>query len=645
MNHLFGAMAGCQLQQAIRAKCFHPAGTFVEFKKEEVAQSIPDRFEQMVASYPDRIAVQTRCHTLTYDSLNKAANRLARAVLEQHQDGEKPITLLLENDAPMIAAIIGVLKAGRTYIPLDPLLPFNRNSFIVKDSGADLVVTNSENSCLANTLFSNRKQLIIFDKLDSGLSAENPSLSLTPETPAYILYTSGSTGQPKGVVQSHRNVLHFVLRHTNSVHLSSHDRQTLLYSPNVNGAARDIFSALLNGASLFPLDIKKEGLVHLAEWLIRQEITIYCSVATVFRHFVGMLSEERKFPKLRLIKLGGEPVYKSDVEMYQKHFSPDCILCSGLGSTETGTTATEYFVDKNSQVIGSTLPIGYAAAEMEILLLDDKRMKVESDNVGEIAVKSHYLFSEYWRRPDLTEAAFLPGPKEEERVYLTGDLGRMRADGCLEHAGRKDFQMKVRGHRIEAAEIEMALRRIDTLKDAVVVARQDEAGDKQLVAYLVSAGKQISNITTIRNILAETLPDFMIPSLFVTLDALPVGPNGKVDRRALPAPDEARPDLARAFVAPRNPVEEALAEIWAEFLKLDTVGVHDNFFDLGGHSLLATQIVSKVLTTLQVELPVRSFFDVPTVAGLSKLLETIRWTRQGQQGSIESKDEREEGDL
>jgi acyl carrier protein len=166
-----------------------------------------------------------------------------------------------------------------------------------------------------------------------------------------------------------------------------------------------------------------------------------------------------------------------------------------------------------------------------------------------------------------------------------------------------------------------------------------------LVAYLVSAGKQISNITTIRNILAETLPDFMIPSLFVTLDALPVGPNGKVDRRALPAPDEARPDLARAFVAPRNPVEEALAEIWAEFLKLDTVGVHDNFFDLGGHSLLATQIVSKVLTTLQVELPVRSFFDVPTVAGLSKLLETIRWTRQGQQGSIESKDEREEGDL
>jgi amino acid adenylation domain-containing protein len=608
-------------QQAAQDHRVRPANLFVEFKKEEIEQSIPDRFEKQVREYPDRVAVETKKHEFTYAALNQMANHVARAILAQRGSGEEPISLLLENDAPMIAAILGVLKAGKIYVPLDPALPHARIAYILKDSQADLIVTDNKYLSFAGELAGDTFQLINIDKLDSGLSPENVGLPIPPDTPTWILYTSGSTGRPKGVVQTHRNALHYVMNYTNGFHISADDRLTLLYSCSASAATHNILSALLNGASLYPLDIKREGLTGLADWLIQQKITIYNSVPTVFRYFLDTLTGREQFPNLRLLIMMGEPVYRRDVELYKEHFSPNCIFVNRLGSTETGSIRW-YFVDKETPITSSNVPVGHSVQDNEILLLDDAGDPIGLDQIGEIAVNSRYLSPGYWQRPDLTRAAFLPDPEGgDERIYRMGDLGRMLPDGCLVCLGRKDFQVKFKGYRIEPAEIEMALLDLDTIRQAAVIAREDRPGDQRLVAYLVpTAGRQAPTVTTLRHALAKILPEYMIPSTFVFLDALPLSPNGKVLRRALPAPEYVRPELANVFVAPRTPTEKTLTAIWAEVLALDHVGIYDNFFELGGHSLLATQIISRVVKAFEIKVSLQSLFQSPNVAEMAVVI-------------------------
>ena len=606
--------------QTMKELGVRPTNVFIEFKKEEIEKSVPDRFEKQVDRYPDRIAIKTGYQELTYKTLNQAANRVARSILNQRGKGEEPVALILENGAPMIAAILGVLKVGKLYVPLDPSLPRARATYILRDSQADLVVTNNKNLALAKDLAQNVPQLVNIDELDSSLSAENLDLSISPDTLTWILYTSGSTGEPKGVVQNHRNLLHFIMNYTNGFHICADDRLTLLYSCSVNAGAHDIFSALLNGASLYPWDIKEEGLTRLADWLTQQEITIYSSVPTVFLHFLDTLTGKEKFPALRLIKMMGEPVYKRHVELYKKHFSQDCIFVNRLGSTETGSVRW-YFIGKEIRIAGSNVPVGYPVEDNEVLLFDDAGKAVGLGQVGEIAVKSRYLSPGYWRRPELSQSAFLPDSEGgDERLYCTGDLGRMLPDGCLVHLGRKDFQVKIRGYRIEVAEIEMALLDHVAIKEAVVLPWEARPGDQRLVAYVIPAAQQAPTVTELRRFLMESLPNYMIPSTFVMLDALPLAPNRKVNRRALPVPGRSRPELDNPYVAPRSPVEEVLAEIWAQVLGLDQAGINDNFFELGGHSLLATQVISRVINTFRVKVPLRSLFQAPTVADMAVVI-------------------------
>ena len=336
MNHPSRPIVNYSSQQAIQAKCFHPSGTFVEFKKEEIEQSIPDRFEQQVAKYPDRIAVKTRSHELTYDELNKAANRVAQAILAQRGEGEEPIALLFEQGAQLITTILGVLKAGKFYVPLDPSHPQARITSMLENLQAGLIITNDKNLCLAKEMAQNRIKAITLDELDSCATTENIGLTISPDSQAVIIYTSGSTGEPKGVIQNHRNVLHMIMRYTNALHICGLDRLSLLYSPSVSGALRVISLALLNGAGIFPFDVKEEGLGNLPNWMIQERITMYRSVATLFRHFVDTLTGEEEFPHLRLICVGGEPIYGRDVDLYKKHFSPDCLFVHGYACSETG---------------------------------------------------------------------------------------------------------------------------------------------------------------------------------------------------------------------------------------------------------------------------------------------------------------------
>ena len=606
-------------QRAIRAKCIHPTGTFIPFPTEAIDQSIPELFEKQVHACPNRLAVRTRHHVFTYDELNRAANRVAHAIIGQRGRGEENIALLLEHGALQIVAILGVLKAGKVYVPLDPSYPRKRLAYMLEDSQAELLLTNQTNRSMADSLAQN-VPVIDIGVLDSTSSAENLSLPYSSKGLALILYTSGSTGTPKGFSQTHCNIVHDTRNYTNSGHFCADDRLLLVSSLSFADSVRTIYSALLNGASLYPFNIKAEGLTSLVNWLTQNEITIYRSVPTVFRHFASTLTGEERFPKLRSIYLSGEPVYKKDVELYREHFSEDCILVNRLGTGEA-LTFRWYFIDKKIPIKGTHVPVGYAVPDKEVILLNEVQQGSDGSRIGEIAVKSEYLSPGYWKRIDLTKATFLPDLEGgNSRIYRTGDLGRMLPDGCLVHLGRKDFQVKIRGYRIEIAEIEMALLDHVAIKEAAVRLWEGRSGDQRLVAYFVPAEHQAPTVTELRRFIAESLPDYMIPSVFVLLDHLPLTPNGKLARLSLPAPGRSRPELENPYVAPSSPVEQRLAEIWAQVLGLDQVGIYDNFFELGGHSLLATQVISRVINTFRVKVPLRSVFQAPNVAEMAVVI-------------------------
>jgi amino acid adenylation domain-containing protein len=605
-------------QQAIWARCVHPTGTFVEFTEAEIEQSIPDRFERQVAKHPDRLAVKLEQGALTYHELNQVANRVARAILARLGPGPEPVGLLFENGAQAISALFGVLKAGKFYVPIDPSFPHGRIAAILADSGTKLLATNRQNFRLASELASGKLQLLDIDAIAGNLSDENLSLPVSPEAFASIFYTSGSTGQPKGVVRNHRCVLHGTMIDTNNLHITPDDRLTLLHSWSVHSCAAHLFGSLLNGAALFPFDPRLGGGKPLARWLMQEQVTMYHSVPMVFRQMAAALTGNEAFPHLRAIILSGAPMDRNDVELYKRHFPVGCVLLHMIGTTETGWMR-RFFIDKATQIAGSTVPIGYAVQDTEVILLNDGGTETGFWRVGEIALKSRYLASGYWRKRELTQAKFVPCPNGgEQRIYLTGDLGRMEPDGCLFHLGRKDFQVKVRGYRVELGEVERALLEHPAVKEVAAVGRKAPPDDTQLVAYFVPIGGRVPTVTEWRSFLQVKLPDYMIPSIFVMLRALPCTPNGKVDYRALPAPGRLRPALAAPYVAPQSELERRIATVWQDVLGLEQVGVHDNFFDLGGHSLLLAQVQRELQALWRQDLPIVDLFAHPTINALVK---------------------------
>jgi amino acid adenylation domain-containing protein len=605
-------------QETIWAKCFQPTGSFVDFNKGEIAQSISHRFDKITSRFPERIAVKTATQALTYAELNASSNRLARA-LPRREGNQEAVVLLLDKGASLMAAMLAVLKAGKFFVLLDPGFPATRLQAVLEDCQARLVITDRSNYALARSLVIGDSRIIEFEAIGCAGDPEDPRLPISPQRPAFITYTSGSTGKPKGVLQTHRNLLHNIMLRTHAMPICAEDRIALLPSGTSN-AIMNAFFGLLNGAMLLPFDVRKEGLNRLGTWLAEERITFLWISSPLFRTFCESLTPEQTFPDLRLLRLMSETVYRSDINLYKRQFSANCLFVNALHSSETGPLAI-YFMDRNTELAGEEVPVGYAMEDKEILLLGDDGNKVGFNEVGEIVVKSAYLSPGYWRQPGLTAAKFKPDPQDgEKQLYYTGDLGSMRPDGCLVHKGRKDFRVKIRGYGVETGEVEKILYQHEAVSEVVVVAREHGPGETRLVAYFASRCGQSLRGSELRAFLTDKIPEHMIPSSFVYLDRLPLTPNGKVDRRALPTPGNSRPDLDGVYVEPRTSLEELLAKIWAEVLVLDRIGVHDNFFDLGGHSLAATRVVSRVLKQFQVEVPLKSLFHSPTVGEMAAVI-------------------------
>ncbi len=586
------------------------------------ARTLPERFEEQARLHPGRVAVRTRTRTLTYAELDREAERTARALLRARPAGGERVALLFEHDAAMIVGVLGALKAGKSYVPVDPLYPRERSAYVLEDSEAAALVTNRANLALARELAGDRVAVVDVDAEEDADNAElDVRPAVEPDAPAYVLYTSGSTGRPKGVVQTHRNVLHFNRVYTENLRIGPDDTLTLFSSYTFDAAVMAIYGALLNGATLCPFSWREEAASGVAEWMRRERITLYHSTPTVFRHLVGGLGEGATFPDVRLVVLGGEETQRRDVEAFNRHFPPGATLVNGLGPTESTVTLQAFFAH-GAEPARASVPVGLPVEDTDVLLLNAAGEQPAVYGTGEIVIRSPHVAAGYWRRPEQTAAAFVPDPAGGPlRAYRTGDLGRRLPDGTLEFIGRSDFQVKVRGFRVEPAEVEAALLAHPAVREAVVAPWENASGERRLAAYLVPApDAPPTPEAAMREWLRERLPEHMIPSALVVLEEIPLTPNGKTDRLALPAPEA---PAAAEYVAPRTWTEEALAGIWAGVLGVERVGAEDSFFALGGHSLLATRLVSEVRASLGVELPLRAVFEHPTVAGLAGVVDAL----------------------
>jgi amino acid adenylation domain-containing protein len=606
------------LARAAGRNAVGPAIEFERFERSEIDQPLTARFAAQVRRGPSALAIRDCAISWSYAELDGYANGVAKAIVSRLGHGPGFVALLFEPGAAMVAAMLGVLKAGKSYVPLDPRHPVERLRFILKDVDAGAILAGS--GCLDLSLSCAGDGVDVIDVQEVSPAPRAPEVARYPESPAYILYTSGTTGVPKGVVQSDHNVLHFMAAYSNALHLESRDRLSLFSSYGFDASVMDIYGALLNGASLHIRDLRVAGLAGLPDWLSDRGITVLHLTPTVLRQAVSGVAEAAP-ASVRLVVLGGEEALASDIGLLRQHFAPDCLLVNGYGPTES-TLALQYFADARSEVQGSRLPVGHPVEGTRIVLLNANG--AEADLVGEIAIGSAHVALGYWQRAGLTAERFVPDPfGDGERLYRTGDLARWRAGGELEYLGRIDHQVKIRGYRIEPGEVEARLAEHESVGQTVVVAREDAAGEKRLVAYVVAAAEAAVDVGELRAHLKQSLPEYMVPSAYVVLDALPLTPNRKVDRRALPAP-EADAIIRGEYVAPRTPVEELLASIWCEVLKLDRVGVHDNFFELGGHSLLAMRVIARVRDTFQIELPLRTLFEAPSVGELGSRIEAAQ---------------------
>ena len=584
------------------------------FPADEVEGSVTTRFARVAAARGDALAIVGDGQRLSYREFDRRSGALAAAI--QAAGGGRDVPVAVYAGAPTLAilAMLATWKAGRFCVPLDPTLPAARLETILRDAEAELVVFAGPAPFEAGA-----RRVIRLDTLDLDAAGSSVGSANTADTFACLLYTSGSTGEPKGVVRTHRNLLHRARCAVGSLGIGPDDRVSALHSPAFGAGLRDVLAALLAGATLMPFDVRREGLAALADWIERERITVLCAVVTTLRHFLSSLDPDRRFPSLRMIRLGSEALFREDVERLRTRLAPGCVLVAGYGASEA-SGIVEYRIGPETALAPGRVPAGYPLEGVEILILGDDGAPRPAGESGEIAVRSRYLSPGYWRRPDRTRATFSGDVTgNAPRVYRTGDLGRLGPDGCLELIGRLDHQVKIRGYLVHPDEIERRLLEHPGLRQAAVVGRDDGAGGTRLVAYVVPAGAPAPPPPTLRRFLQERLPDYMLPAAFVSLDALPVTPSGKIDRGQLPDPAESAPASAD-YVRPTNAVEFMILKIWEELLGTRGIGVNADFFELGGDSLRAAAFVTALERACGRMLSPSALLETSTVQGLARLV-------------------------
>ncbi|MGB9178609.1 MAG: amino acid adenylation domain-containing protein [Pyrinomonadaceae bacterium] len=611
-------------------------------KNYPVGECLHELFEAQVKRTPERIAVEGFGQQLTYAELNSRANQLAHYLRKIGIGPEIRVGVLMERSLEMVTGLLAILKAGGAYVPLDPRYPKQRLAFMLDDAQASVLLTQG---ALKEAVPEHQAQVVCLDADSESITQESkldPTVITTAEHLAYVIYTSGSTGQPKGVGVSHKSLVNHQAAVRDAYGLSVSDRVLQFASLSFDVAAEEIFPTLLSGATLVLLGEQMQGLgAMLLDEIEEQGVTVLNLPASAWHEWVGELSRSRAtLPDcLRLLVVGSEQVSRESFAAWQEITSGRTRLLNAYGATETTITATLYQPDADGEETHarSVLPIGRPLANTQAYVLDRFLQPVPIGAIGELHIGGEGVARGYLNRPDLTAEKFIPDTFSREpgaRLYRTGDLARYMPDGNLVFLGRADNQVKVRGFRIELGEIEAALVEHEAVRQAIISVRQDTSGHSQLVAYVVAERDRAIRKNELRQRLRERLPEFMVPSIFVLLDQLPLAPNGKVDARALPEPETVRVE-AEDQVMPHSEVERAIATVWQEALRLEKVGVNENFFDLGGHSLLMVQIHNRLRKTLDANITILDLFKYPTISQLAAYIAPEQFSLQTQSRSFE----------
>ena len=600
-----------------RSRVQRDAVDFEPLPESFIETTITARFKSIVGRYPGRMAVVDRNSCLTYKELDQESNRLAEIIIEHCGALPRPVALLLPQGVPAVIAILGILKARMFYVPFDCAAQEDWLRAVLSEVQPAVVLTDEDNLILARSV--SPAGVTVLDTGAANLSSSNglpPSHNGVADDTAYIFFTSGTTGRPKGVFDTHRNVLHNIVRYTNALAIRPDDRMSLLQSPAFSGSVSSLFCALLNGACIFPVGLRRESMGTLATWLREQAVTIYHSVPAIFRS-IAVGSQE--FPSIRIVRLEGDRGSKRDLERFLHHFPDSSVMVNGLGTTETGLVC-QFFMDRQTQLTGETLPVGYPSADMQIKIVDKNGGELPAGRIGEIAVTSRYLAAGYWQRSDLTATAFqIDSADTGVRTYLTGDLGRVAEDGLLEHLGRADSKIRFRGQWIVPAVIEEVLAGCPDVEEAAVTVG-GSIGNERLIAYFKYGGAEEPDVGELRKQLAAQLPTHSLPSRFVNIQKLPVTANGKIDRSALPKLDRSRPTLSTPYVASLGVLQRRLVELWCDVLELDQIGIRDDFFDLGGDSLLAVQMLTDLELVTAHRVPPDILLGNATIENITDLL-------------------------
>jgi len=604
------------------------------------ASCLHELFEAQAARSPDSIALTFEGRTCSYGELNSRANRLANRLRRMGIGPDVLVPICVERSIEMVVGILGILKAGGAYVPLDPAYPKERLSFMLEDTAARVLVTESALSELVARDGVETIRLDADDRDAVGESTSNLACDVEPDNLAYVIYTSGSTGTPKGVQVTHRNVVRLLDATESWFHFGAADVWTLFHSYAFDFSVWELWGALAYGGRLVVVPYLVSRSPEAFYDLVRSEgVTVLNQTPSAFNQFIQVdeVAKPSSRPRLRYVIFGGEALDLASLRpWFNRHGDQHPQLINMYGITETTVHVTYRPIREADLSAARASPIGRPIPDLQVYLLDRHGHLVPVGVPGEICVGGAGVARGYLSRPELTAERFVRHPfatSTGSRLYRSGDLGRYLPDGDIDYLGRIDHQVKIRGFRIELGEIEAILGQHPSVRETVVVALEEAHGAKRLVAYVVPRDGAPVSTSDLRELARTKLPDYMVPSAFVSLDRLPLTSNGKVDRRALPRPDQARPELARDYVEPQNDTERALARIWGEVLRIDRVGVHDNFFELGGDSILTIQVIARARHA-GLQLAPKQFFQYQTIAELASVVGHVATVQAEQEALV-----------